>query len=136
MIGCGAGDDKELVPSAPIPPLGSIDRFYIDHMFSWEMEASYRIPTRELSFTRLIPDQFTQLPALLSRASSTSDHTQVGFYGIKRLRLSRKVIPPKAWKDYSDECKAANEELKYRSGISSEPWMRVCGLTMFFSPHI
>jgi hypothetical protein len=112
IIACGASDDEKFVPSPPIPALGSIDRFYIDHMFSWEMEALSRIPTRELSFTRLIPENFTQLPTLLSSAASSSDHTRVGFYGLERLRLSRGIASPKAWGNYPDECKAAYEELK------------------------
>ena len=114
VIACGADDDEVFVPSAPIPPLGSIDHFYIDHMFLWETEALSRIPVRELSFTRLIPDNFIQLPTLLSPAPSASDCTRVGFSGLKRLRLARKVATPEAWEDYPEECKAAYEALKDR----------------------
>lgn len=68
VIACGASDDEWFVPSITIQSLGSVDRFFIDHMFSWEMEALSRIPTRELSFTRLIPDNFIQLPNLHRQA--------------------------------------------------------------------
>ena len=112
VIACGANDDEEFIPSTPVHSLGSVDRLHIDHMFSWEMEALSRIPTRELSFTRLIPDNFIQLPALLSPAPLDSDHTRVGFRGLKRLRLARKVASPEAWEDYPDVCRAAYKELQ------------------------
>lgn len=112
IIACGANDDERFVPFTPIDSIGSIDHFFIDHMFSWEMEALSRIPTRDLSFTRLIPDNFIQLPKLLSPAPSDSDLTRVGFRGLKRLRLSRRVASHEAWEAYPDECRTAYEELK------------------------
>ena len=89
------------------------------------MEALSCIPTRELSSTRLIPDNFIQLLTLLASASSTSNHTQVGFYRLKKLRLSREPASPRAWEGHPDECEAAYEESRAQifsvAGYPSKP---------------
>ena len=108
-VRCGS---RQLIRSISFYPTSRFNRPFDIYLvfFVLEMEALSRIPNRELSFARLIHHNSIQLIILLALSSSTSDCTPVGFYSLKKLRLSRQFASTKSWELYPDKRRAAYDE--------------------------
>jgi hypothetical protein len=108
MIACGADNDLPYVPPASTPVCVSVDRLKVHHIFAWEISAIPLIPIQDLSLTRMDPAAFAKLPIFLRSGLPESDGTQVGFLGLKHIRLRPRVSSVEA---FPEGIKIAYEEL-------------------------
>jgi hypothetical protein len=103
MIACGySQSDIPMIPPASTPAQAMVDRLHLDHMSGWELEALSRIPVRDLSLTRLQPEDVLQLPALLVK----------GFAGMKKMRLNPILASFEAWERVSKVAGGIHKEVQ------------------------
>jgi hypothetical protein len=101
------------IPDPPSTPVfGSIEYLCFDHINTQELSTIALIPIQELSLTCITHDAFCRLPSLLQGDSSSSGGGQLGFKGLRRLRLSPRFASETVWKKFSAECKAAYQDLR------------------------
>jgi hypothetical protein len=103
------------IPKPPSPPIfASVERLHFDHINPQELSTIALLPIQELSLTCITHDAFCRLPSLLEGGSSSSGGVQLGFRGLKRLRLNPKLASEMFREGLPTECKAAYKELHER----------------------
>ena len=124
LVACGYSQtDIPSVPAASTPAQARADYLHLDHMSGWELEALSRIPVRDLTLTRLLPDDILQLPALLVS----------GFAGMRSMSMNPKMGVPEAWEKISKASGDAYKEIqercaqrKIKMGFDAFAWPNAC----------
>ena len=113
LMACGTTDDNVLdVPPTSAPVHGSIGSIRLNHFDPWELSALSLIPVRELSLTRAHAQAFLELPTILMMGLGNTENTHIGFKGLKRLRLSPKLLLEDTRMSRDEEIRQAYEDLK------------------------
>lgn len=104
LIACGHRTDVPSVPAASTPGQAMVDCLHLDHMWGFELDAMSRIPVRDFSLTRSLPEDLPRLPELLVK----------GFAGMKRMSLISRMASFEAWEELSKATGDAHKELQER----------------------
>jgi len=134
-----SGVDIPDIPLASTPVLASVERLHFDHSVAWEISALSLIPIQDLTLTRMRFDAFVELSIRLTEG--LSDSGNIGFNGLKRLRLNPNLASAEAWEEFTDEVRDAYARLKevcsqrdIRLSFDAEVLRSACDVCA--SPHV